>query len=159
MLDPKTYEGAIKTVRDVGKTLTSVSETAFKVSEIKMGDVLMNTISSGLKKVGGFVEGIGDKILTWADIDMGDALVDAVGKAAAGARDMVKKVLDVVNQIDVDKAVDTVFDTASNVAMKVGQKIYDMGTLVAAYTAEGFTGKVTDAIEFAIGAIKNNLVS
>lgn len=157
MVDPDTYTGAIKTIKSIGTTLTKVSETAFKVSEIKMGDVLMNTISNGLKKVGGFVEGIGDKILTWTDIDLGDALVDAVGKAAAGARDMVKKVLDVVNQIDIDKAVDTVFDKASEIAMNVGQKIYDMGTLVAAYTAEGFTGKVTDAIGNAIDVIKDKL--
>jgi tape measure domain-containing protein len=157
LVDPNTYTGAIKSIKGIGQTLTKVSETAFKVSEIKMGDVLMDTISSGLKKVGGFVEGIGNKILTWADIDLGDALVDAVGKAAAGARDMVKKVLDVVNQIDVDKAVDTVFDTASKVAMNVGQKIADMGTAVAAYTASGFTNKVTNAIQDTIAAIKDRL--
>jgi tape measure domain-containing protein len=191
MVDSKTYAGLIKGIATVGKTLTDASTKAFTVSEIKMGDIMMNTISGalktigekskamgekvlewsdidlgdkimdmvggGIKKIGEFVSKAGEKVLDWADIDMGTKLVEFIGKAASGARDLANKVLETVKSIDVEDAVDTVFDKISNVAGVVGQKIFDMGAVVASYTKEGFTGKVADAIGDTIDSIKKKL--
>lgn len=156
-LKPENYTAVVQNVKNMGMALKKVSAGALKASEIKMGADIVNAISAGLGTVGKFVEGMGDKVLEFTEVDMGTALVNMISSAAKGAKGAVDIALGFVEGLNVGQIVDSTFDNLSSFAKTVGRKIFDMGAIVAAYTESGFTGKVTEAIATTIDAIKAKL--
>jgi len=128
-----------------------------EASDIKLGTMLVDMLSSASKTIGGAVSKLGDFVYELKRFEVGDILGDFIGDVVDLAIPQLEKLVNVMEGLKDVEVGKFLVENLSSLSLKAGESILGFASAVKSFTTGNVLGKITDAFGDLADKLKTGL--